>query len=871
MTLSRLFDRWGRATSIALAAVLATTGLVALTAAPASAAAGYSSFTIQDQENNPLQGAIVTLTGTDAENSGQSREYESDSTGTVNFDPSDHGLNWRLYVAPPAYTGLQAQYWDRESVENTESIHLYAGGGVGYVILAMKATSSVAGTVVASTAPEVGIQGVDVSYSAADGGPGGYTSTGADGEYSLDLAPGTYTASFSKYSTSASYPFSFAPTRLGEFEITTDPVAPRLTEITPNGRVSGSVGELVDGEYSTAHPATVMLYSVDGDELSSQPFATTSDGDYSFVAPPGTYKVGFGDVSSMFSLRQAYDRAPTIAEGTVVTVGPNSTTSRIDGLFGYTPAVPAVVAGTPAISGDAVLGSTLSAVTGSWIPADVDFVYEWLRSGETIPGAVASTYAPTAADVGSVLAVRVTGSKAGYSSVSATSPASAVVVDPSPGSVTVTVADPGGAPVAGAWVSVYGDGADRWFSGPSDAAGSFVASGLASGEYRVTASPSTAGGIAFLETVTVASGVHLNVAATIRAAIEPPVGTTLTPSRNAPGTVPSVFSGQALSFTTTARAAATSATYTIVFATGAPSVTGSLVESPAGTYTASIPGLDGSGAAVVTASFGFATGAPQVVSFDIYIDPSGTVVDQYGTPVADATVTVSRSDTETGAFTVIPDGSPLLSPSNRTNPDTTGTDGRFAWDVVPGWYKVTAEKNGVSFVTAALPVPPEQLDLVLPLQFPALAPPTAATAPAISGMPAVGSALTVSSGAWPAVDNQPSAITQTGYQWTRDGVAIAGATADTHTLVAADAGHAVAVVVTAGRAGFQSWTVTAAAVAVPANTTVVGGVIAAVGGDTRALAATGVEATGSLAVAALLLAFGATMLLLRRRRAGNPG
>jgi hypothetical protein len=70
-----------------------------------------------------------------------------------------------------------------------------------------------------------------------------------------------------------------------------------------------------------------------------------------------------------------------------------------------------------------------------------------------------------------------------------------------------------------------------------------------------------------------------------------------------------------------------------------------------------------------------------------------------------------------------------------------------------------------SLIGAALPTPP----------------PTNTAAPVVSGTGAVGNNLTTTNGTW------TGAPTFT-YQWLRNGVAIAGATAATHALVGADSG-----------------------------------------------------------------------------------
>jgi hypothetical protein len=80
--------------------------------------------------------------------------------------------------------------------------------------------------------------------------------------------------------------------------------------------------------------------------------------------------------------------------------------------------------------------------------------------------------------------------------------------------------------------------------------------------------------------------------------------------------------------------------------------------------------------------------------FPIYIDPSGFVHTTDGAPLAGVTVTLYRSDSESGPFTAVPDGSAVMSPMNRANPDLSGADGHFGWDVIAGYYKVRAEKSG---------------------------------------------------------------------------------------------------------------------------------------------------------------------------------
>src|SRR3569832_1225511 len=88
-------------------------------------------------------------------------------------------------------------------------------------------------------------------------------------------------------------------------------------------------------------------------------------------------------------------------------------------------------------------------------------------------------------------------------------------------------------------------------------------------------------------------------------------------------------------------------------------------------------------------------------------------------------MTLFRSDSTSGPFEVVPDGSGIMSLSNRNNPDTTDMSGHFGWDVLAGFYKVRAEKHGCHAPNDAsqpnaendiLTIPPPVTDLDLRLK-----------------------------------------------------------------------------------------------------------------------------------------------------------
>lgn len=88
--------------------------------------------------------------------------------------------------------------------------------------------------------------------------------------------------------------------------------------------------------------------------------------------------------------------------------------------------------------------------------------------------------------------------------------------------------------------------------------------------------------------------------------------------------------------------------------------------------------------------------------------------------------------------------------------------------------------------------------------------PVNSVAPAITGTTTQGQTLTCSTGTW---SNTPDAYS---YQWSRDGVAIDGATASTRVLAAGDVGAAMTCTVTATNLGVSAVRTSAATAAIAA-------------------------------------------------------
>jgi hypothetical protein len=277
----------------------------------------------------------------------------------------------------------------------------------------------------------------------------------------------------------------------------------------------------------------------------------------------------------------------------------------------------------------------------------------------------------------------------------------------------------------------------------------------------------------------------------------PPTNATVPTSSGTHQGAPTVFWGASQDIVVTGCATTANPSYTVTFSDGSAPLSGAMTQGPAGTFKATLaPFYPSHGAATITTNVpaDCDPGTPPT-KFDVYIDPSGVVTDQYGQPINGATVTLFRSDTPGGTFTKVPDGSDIMSPDNQRNPDTTGPTlldptkpaGYFRWDVAAGYYKVKVQAdNCTPYTTDTMPVPPPAIDLLLKMSCTTPAPaPT--PAPSITGSPALGQTLSTQASVWAAP------FTESAIRWLRDGVAISGATASTYKVVAADIGHKITV------------------------------------------------------------------------------
>jgi hypothetical protein len=291
----------------------------------------------------------------------------------------------------------------------------------------------------------------------------------------------------------------------------------------------------------------------------------------------------------------------------------------------------------------------------------------------------------------------------------------------------------GGAPDQWAWVQACS--ASDCYGASAQSDGSFFIPLVPADDYTLRAYPSSSSFMVTTHpgTYTVAQDADTSVGTIHLTPIQPLPsggGTTITGTsvhNNDPGQVPSTGANTPVTLSTTGCEGG-SGSYTVTSTYDpATALSGALIEGPAGTFSVTLSFSFVGPAAIAMAVTDCANPADDTdVEFNIYIDPSGWVRDTLGEPIDGATVVLYRAPTQFGPWEQVEDGSTIMSPSNRKNPDTTADDGwrNFGWDVVEGWYKVRTFKDGCTdpadptkayVETVAYEIPPPVLDIELQL------------------------------------------------------------------------------------------------------------------------------------------------------------
>jgi hypothetical protein len=431
------------------------------------------------------------------------------------------------------------------------------------------------------------------------------------------------------------------------------------------------------------------------------------------------------------------------------------------------------VPGTPTISGTPRVGATLTGSPGTWLPGTT-FFYQWRVDDVIVDGATGTTFVPRVADLGKVVHFDVLAMAPGYRNAEASSAPAGPVTEgtPSPAPYPTVIGFPrvgqelsvtpgtwqagttftyqwnvDGAPVQGATSSTY-------TPAPADL-GKVVTVTVTGSQPGYTASR-TSGPSQAVAPGTLASTPVPTISG------EPAVGAALTA---VPGTWDA---GVTLSYQWSVNRSAIGGATGATFVPRPSDVGKSITVAVTGTKPAYTTVTRTSEAVGPVTSGELVAGTPTID----------------GTPQVGVTLTGDAGEWPSGttfAYQWSVDGAPVAGATGLTfTPRAADVD-------LPVTFTVTGSRTGYEPATAtsapSADVVPGELTLT--------------PVPAVSGVRQVGRTLTAVPGTW-------DAGVTLAYAWTRNGQPIPGATRPTYTLVAADRGATVRVVVVGTKPGYET-------------------------------------------------------------------
>ncbi|WP_228503553.1 sialate O-acetylesterase [Clavibacter phaseoli] len=210
--------------------------------------------------------------------------------------------------------------------------------------------------------------------------------------------------------------------------VTSEAVAVTATPVTPPPPAPSVPFEATTAPVIQGSPVAGTALRVETPawtpEATVYSYAWARDGVSVLGATDATYTVRRADAGSRITVTVTGTRT-----GYQATSRASEPTATVVDALDVPPATPAPAPGdepfadapSPVITGDATVGSTLTAETAAWTPEATALSYVWKRNGVVVPGRTASTYVPAPRDAGSQVTVTVTGLAEGYAPTSRTS------------------------------------------------------------------------------------------------------------------------------------------------------------------------------------------------------------------------------------------------------------------------------------------------------------------------------------------------------------------------------------------------------------------------------------------------------------------
>ncbi|WP_182525461.1 Ig-like domain repeat protein [Nocardioides dongkuii] len=442
-----------------------------------------------------------------------------------------------------------------------------------------------------------------------------------------------------------------------------------------------------------------------------------------------------------------------------------------------------------AIAGSGKVGSTLTATAPTWSVSDVTETRQWFRGTAPIEGATGTTYDVQPEDVGRTVTVRYTGTKAGFSNGTSTSTAVTGLLGDAPTATTAAALAGSGkvgtqlTATAPTWSMPGVTDSHQWFR--DDA----VVPGATGTTYEVL--PSDLGTVITVRYTGARNG-YADGTSTSNGVVGQ--------AGDAPTATPGPLTGSG-KVGTALTAAVPAWSKEGVTTTVAWLVDGAVVDGATGTSYTVLPSDLGR---TVVARF------------------TGTLAGHTDGVTTTPGVTTLVGDAPTATTAVVITGSGKVGSTLTATAPTWSVAGVTE---TRQWFRGTAPIEGATGTT--YDVRPEDVGQAITVRYTGTragyadgtSTSTEITAvqgdaagnqalPVITGTAAVGRTLASTTGTWDA-----EGLTF-GHQWLRNGSAIAGATASTYRVVAADAGRTLSVRVTATRAGHAPASAGSAAVPV---------------------------------------------------------
>jgi len=181
------------------------------------------------------------------------------------------------------------------------------------------------------------------------------------------------------------------------------------------------------GSFTSTGSSPTLLSPADSAEVSGK-YGLFTWQPASGSAPVASYRIALarqgGSTTTVTTQATAYAPTSTLADGIYTwTVSALDTEGNVIGASsrGFVVAS-TVTAGTVVITGNSTVGSVITIQTLTWNVQPDSITYQWFRGNTAIPAPAGTgpTYTVVAADIGKTIKVRVTGSKAGYTTGSGT-------------------------------------------------------------------------------------------------------------------------------------------------------------------------------------------------------------------------------------------------------------------------------------------------------------------------------------------------------------------------------------------------------------------------------------------------------------------